>query len=89
MANRIEHLMGPFLTTEQLKGTEYMATQTEKMEFWAAWDKARIDKDIKRYEARAWLELWFEELPADKKKAWDNLIRNITTGKIEKDIENG
>mgnify|MGYP003628797773 CR=1 FL=1 len=40
-------------------------------------------------EARAWLELWFEELPADKKKAWDNLIRNITTGKIEKDIENG
>ena len=53
MANRIEpELIGPFLTTEQLKGTEYMATKTEKKEFWAAWDKARIDKDIKRYDRR-------------------------------------
>ena len=53
MANRIGHeLIGPFLTIEQLKGTEYMATKTEKKEFWAAWDKAQIDRDIKRYERR-------------------------------------
>ena len=52
MANRIEHLMGPFLTTEQLKGTEYMATNSEKREFHEAWHKARSDYNQWLYEQR-------------------------------------